>query len=250
MFSVRYPFNFDAPYQALSIIDFWQRWHMSLTRFIMVYIYTPLSTHMARLEMNRGRGSYKKIIQTFSGFCKVVALPMMITMTLAGVWHGYGITFLVFGAVHGVFLTINNFWRTSWKQRVLAMAEWSEPVKVISKIGASVLVLGCVMVGQVFFRADSLAQAATVFRNLLAISRGSTPIEGNFKIVLLVGAILLITPSSQRVLEGISRLRLPFVELSVPAWRPSLAWGAVCFVLLGVGIYGLVTPGGFLYVRF
>ena len=192
MFSVRYPFNFDAPYQALSIIDFWQRWHMSLTRFIMVYIYTPLSTHMARLEMNRGRGSYKKIIQTFSGFCKVVALPMMITMTLAGVWHGYGITFLVFGAVHGVFLTINNFWRTSWKQRVLAMAEWSEPVKVISKIGASVLVLGCVMVGQVFFRADSLAQAATVFRNLLAISRGSTPIEGNFKIVLLVGAILLI----------------------------------------------------------
>ena len=130
------------------------------------------------------------------------------------------------------------------------MAEWPEYIKVMSRIGASVLVLGCVMVGQVFFRADSLAQAGVTFRNLLGISRGLTPVEGNFKVVLLVGVVLLIVPSSQRVLEGISKLRLPFVELNIPAWRPSLAWGAVCFVLLGVGIYGLVTPGGFLYVRF
>lgn len=91
MFGVRIPINFDSPYKAGSIIEFWGRWHMSLSRFLRDYLYIPLGG-------NR-RGKPRQMVN------------MAITMLLGGVWHGAGWTFLAWGALHGMFLIVNHGWR-------------------------------------------------------------------------------------------------------------------------------------------
>lgn len=90
LFGISLPLNFDSPYKSASIIDFWRRWHMTLSRFLRDYLYIPLGG-------NR-RGSALRYSN------------LMITMLLGGLWHGAGITFLLWGALHGLYLCINNGW--------------------------------------------------------------------------------------------------------------------------------------------
>ena len=91
MFGFKFPFNFDAPYKATSILDFWRRWHMTLTRFMRDYLYRPIGLSLKI----RFRGS----------------IAMLITMTFIGLWHGAAWTFALFGALHGIALVINQTWR-------------------------------------------------------------------------------------------------------------------------------------------
>ena len=90
MFGVRLPLNFHSPYKAVNIIDFWRRWHMTLSRFLRDYLYIPLGG-------NRN-GKLKRYRNLF------------LTMVLGGMWHGAGWTFLVWGTLHGVYLMINHAW--------------------------------------------------------------------------------------------------------------------------------------------
>ena len=91
LFNVRLPENFDSPYKAQSIIDFWRRWHMTLSRFLRDYLYVPLGG-------NR-HGMRRRYIN------------LMITMVLGGLWHGASWTFVVWGALHGFYLVVNHVWR-------------------------------------------------------------------------------------------------------------------------------------------
>ena len=88
MFGIRLPLNFDSPYKATSIIDFWRRWHMTLSRFLRDYLYIPLGG-------NR-KGPARRYIN------------LLTTMVLGGLWHGAGWTFIVWGTLHGVNLCINH----------------------------------------------------------------------------------------------------------------------------------------------
>ncbi len=83
-FGIALPFNFNSPYKAASIIDFWRRWHMTLSRFLRDYLYIPLGG-------NR-HGSYRRYLNLF------------LTMTVGGLWHGAGWTFVGWGALHGLYL--------------------------------------------------------------------------------------------------------------------------------------------------
>ena len=96
MFGVVFPLNFNSPYKATSIIDFWRRWHMTLSRFLRDYLYFPLGG-------NRSGGG-----QTVN---------IMITMLLGGLWHGAGLTFVIWGGLHGLYLLINHQWRQRRRQR-------------------------------------------------------------------------------------------------------------------------------------
>ena len=111
MFSLRFPLNFNSPYKASSIIDYWQRWHMTLTRFIMDYIYAPIQFHISRSRLDKGKKVSKKATATLEGFTQMVAIPTLITMFLVGIWHGAGKQFLFFGLLHGIYITINHAWR-------------------------------------------------------------------------------------------------------------------------------------------
>ena len=90
LFNVRLPVNFDSPYQARSIVDFWRRWHISLSSFLRDYVYIPLGGN--RLGRRRRYAN------------------LLATMLLAGLWHGAGWTFVAWGAWHGVLLVGNHLW--------------------------------------------------------------------------------------------------------------------------------------------
>jgi len=90
MFGVRLPLNFDSPYKATSIVDFWRRWHMTLSSFLRDYLYIPLGG-------NRN-GEPRRYLNLF------------LTMVLGGLWHGASWNFVIWGGLHGLYLVINNFW--------------------------------------------------------------------------------------------------------------------------------------------
>ena len=91
LFGIRLPFNFASPYKAVNIIDFWRRWHMTLSKFLRDYLYVPLGG-------NR-KGGARRYVNLF------------LTMLIGGLWHGAAWTFVIWGALHGVFLIVNHGWR-------------------------------------------------------------------------------------------------------------------------------------------
>src|SRR6202035_3805435 len=90
MFGIFLPLNFNSPYKAPNIIDFWRRWHMTLSRFLRDYLYIPLGG-------NR-RGERRRYVN------------LMLTMLLGGLWHGAGWTFVAWGVLHGFYLIVNHGW--------------------------------------------------------------------------------------------------------------------------------------------
>ena len=106
MLSVEVPRNFDAPLRSKSIIEFWQRWHISLTNFITTYLYTPILKKFERATLTAS------------------AISTLIAMTIAGLWHGPSWTFVAYGAIHGCGLAINQFWRKKKMPKIPAFASW------------------------------------------------------------------------------------------------------------------------------
>ena len=125
LFNIKLPINFDSPYKAVNIREFWRRWHMTLTRFLRDYLYIPLG------------GSRRGPMVTYRN--------ILLVFVLGGIWHGAGWTFAVWGLLHGVALSLHRLWSSlSWK-----MPRWS----------AWALTFFFVNTAWVFFRADSLHDA-------------------------------------------------------------------------------------------
>lgn len=178
MFNVRLPMNFNSPYKARSIIEFWRRWHMTLSRFLRDYLYIPLG------GSRNGKGRRY--------------LNLMATMLLGGLWHGAGWTFIIWGGLHGFYLVLNHAWRglkkyLGWKNGGI----WSI-------LGANTLTFLAVVIGWVFFRADSFSSAITMLYGMAGINGISLPTS--FKTP--VGNYL---PYDSMVFWGI----LPLTKLSI-----------------------------------
>jgi D-alanyl-lipoteichoic acid acyltransferase DltB (MBOAT superfamily) len=137
MFNVELPLNFWSPYKASSIIEFWRRWHMTLSRFLRDYVYIPLGG-------NR-HGKLKHYRNLF------------LTMVIGGIWHGAGWTYVAWGALHGVALASNHLWSRLLGNRWLVLRTY---------IG-QILTLAVVICGLVIFRASSLTTAKRVFNGML-----------------------------------------------------------------------------------
>src|ERR1700742_821559 len=90
MFGIFLPLNFNSPYKATSIVDFWRRWHMTLSQFLRDYLYIPL-----------GGNRHGRVLRYVN---------LMITMLLGGLWHGAAWTFVIWGALHGLYLCVNHAW--------------------------------------------------------------------------------------------------------------------------------------------
>ena len=128
LFGIVIPDNFDAPYRATCVIDFWRRWHMTLSRFLRDYLYISLG------------GSRHGLLRQLA--------TLLVTMLLGGLWHGAGWTFVIWGGLHGIALAANHLWRR---------AGASMPVP----LGWAVTFL-FVAAAFVVFRADNLATARHV----------------------------------------------------------------------------------------
>src|SRR6266436_6022399 len=147
MFGVFLPLNFNSPYKAQNIVDFWRRWHMTLSQFLRDYLYIPL-----------GGNRHGRVLRYVN---------LMITMLLGGLWHGAAWTFVVWGALHGVYLCINHAW-INFGPAV------SPRLAPLANTAAFVLTFLSVVVAWVFFRADSLSAAIYV------LSRMADPTQVTF----------------------------------------------------------------------
>ncbi len=107
MVSIEFPLNFASPYKASNIIDFWNRWHMTLTQYIMSYVFTPLQIKISSWRQSRGLKVSRKALATPSGFFQMIAFPTFFTMGIAGIWHGAGFQYILFGVLPR-FLSING----------------------------------------------------------------------------------------------------------------------------------------------
>lgn len=141
MLNVHFPLNFDSPYQAQDITDFWRRWHMTLSRFLRDYLYIPLGG-------NR-QGERRRM------------LNLLLTMLLGGLWHGAAWSFVVWGGLHGLYLIVHAQWRRRG---------WRLPM-----VMARTLTLLAVVLAWVPFRADGLPSAWSMLRAMLGLNGVALP---------------------------------------------------------------------------
>jgi alginate O-acetyltransferase complex protein AlgI len=145
LFGIELPRNFLTPFFAVSPADFWQRWHMSLTRFIRSYVYNPIVVRAVRKRAERGLPITPKALARPLPFLTTFAWPTMFAMALFGVWHGAGVGFLIFGLYHGALLVL---------YRALPLDEMLQHrFKRAGTALAMLLMFFLASVGSIFFRA-------------------------------------------------------------------------------------------------
>lgn len=245
MFSIRFPYNFNSPYKAASIIDFWQRWHMTLTRYILDYVYGPIQLWVSRRRLDKGKKISKKAMATPEGFTVMVALPTLITMFLAGVWHGAGKTFLVFGLLHGFYLVINHAWRIF----VPHDSGLQKPLITPVNIGITYL---AVVIAEVFFRAISLRDAVTIVGDLLG--QHGLGSERSLSQTLVVAAFLAVIwamPNTQELLGEARRDDAAnWSILPQLRWHPTFAWWVATCAAFSISMFYSTANSTFLYFQF
>lgn len=171
MLNIRMPENFNRPLRARSIIDFWSRWHMTLTNFLTTYIYTPLLLAMGRPTLATSM------------------VAVFVTFFVSGIWHGAAWTFILFGTAHGTALALNHVWR----RRKL-------PMPVPAGWAITFVFVTCTFV---LFRAKSVGDAAKVFDGMLGDNgAGLASFEPRVALLVAVAALVAFTlPTAQAITE-------------------------------------------------
>jgi alginate O-acetyltransferase complex protein AlgI len=164
-FGIKLPVNFNSPLKSSSIIEFWQRWHVSLTRFLTAYIYNPLSLRLTRARMDAGKPGFGGRDTTVPAFMSLLVMPTMLTMFVSGVWHGAGYTYIVWGLMHGVAISLNHGWRLI-RPRIWPGAR-NHPA-LLSSTGF-VVTFTFVVVAMVMFRAPAVTAAASIWADMIGM---------------------------------------------------------------------------------
>ncbi|ASJ75497.1 MBOAT family O-acyltransferase [Granulosicoccus antarcticus] len=205
LFGITLPMNFNSPYKSRSIIEFWRRWHMTLSRFLRDYLYIPLG------------GSRTGSSQRYRN--------LAITMVLGGLWHGAGWTFVVWGALHGTFLIINQCWRARTNdkdERHMASTLGRRLCGHLTKLAAQALTLICIVCAWVVFRAVDIDAAIAQLASMAGLNGIALPVQ---LASLLQGNPWLIS------FADISFGKLFVNELIPPLTAISWIAGSVCIVL-------------------
>lgn len=226
MLGVRLPVNFNSPYRARSIIDFWRRWHMTLSAFLRDYVYIPLG--------GKKDGEIFRLRNIF------------LTMFIGGVWHGAAWTFVIWGAIHAALITANHAARL-W---LPALDRWRGPVADIAKRAA---LLGAVMIAWVYFRADSVAAAHGVFAGLADPGGLYAPDPYIVALIAFAAALALFSPNSLEVAGYVEALDKPFPRESAPGarlLRPTPIAAAATAIMLAAGLAVAWRPAIFIYFNF
>ena len=150
MFGMKFPLNFNSPYKARDVIEYWQRWHMSLTHYLTLLLYNPLSTWIMRRRLARGLKVSGKALRDPLVFLSMVVMPTTYTMALAGVWHGAGLQFFVFGLIHAAYLSVNHAWRVFGKKPAASSSVIMRRVRTVLSVAVTYV---AVLVPETFFRA-------------------------------------------------------------------------------------------------
>jgi D-alanyl-lipoteichoic acid acyltransferase DltB (MBOAT superfamily) len=270
LFNIRFPANFDSPYKSLSIIEFWQRWHISLTRYITLYIYNPIALSMTRRRQSRGLPTSRKALKTPSGFLPMVMYPTFVTMLLAGIWHGAGLQYIIFGLLHAVYLTINHIYRL-WRHTagpVQPARKWHvDACKVL-------LTYLAVLVAQIFFRASSTRDAIAMLKAMMALN--PVPVLENWRLAFgfdkgfvpshilasiqsgslwAVMILFVVVWGAPNILQLFADYRPALTEPKTPwdspfRWQPNCGWAVALGLVGGVAFLAVTGTTVFLYFQF
>jgi alginate O-acetyltransferase complex protein AlgI len=245
MFSIRFPMNFNSPYKATSVLDYWQRWHMTLTRYIMAYLYSPMQMWVSRRRMDSGKKVSRKAQATIDGFAQMVAAPTLITLFIAGVWHGAGVQFLLYGLLHGTYLTLNHAWRTF-------VPEHSRLRKLMVMPVAVTITFICVVIGDVMFRAGSVRNACTVYAGMLGRHGvGKRVALNDVLLIAVLLAIVFTMPNTQEILGEAQKEDEPNWSAAPRLrWRTSWPWCAATAAAFLLCMAYSTANSTFLYFQF
>jgi alginate O-acetyltransferase complex protein AlgI len=171
MVGIKLPINFNSPLKATSITEHWSRWHMTLTRFLTEYVNRPLMTWFARKRKRSGKTGIGGPEIRLGALINIIVFPSLITMFLAGLWHGAGYQFLVWGTFHGVYISINQAWRLLVSTHVKNRVRYDT---IMGPLGF-LMTLVAVVVAIPFFRSDSIETALNVFSGLFCLNGAALP---------------------------------------------------------------------------
>ena len=257
MFGIKLPLNFNSPYKAANIVDFWRRWHMTLSRFLRDYLYFALG------------GNRKGTVRRYAN--------LMVTMLLGGLWHGAGWTFIIWGGLHGLYLCVNHAW-TKIRTAVLGVY----PVGTVERGAAWGLTFVAVVVGWVFFRASDTSSALSILQGmtggngLLIPSNwpgawylyaglqklGFTAQLGHplsqfdpdgvspYWIIALLGIAWLMPNTQQLMARYAPALETVAAAPRRPSWRPSRGWAVAMGIFGAIAMLHLTQVSEFLYFQF
>ncbi len=244
IFGIKLPLNFNSPFKATSISDFWRRWHMTMTRFFTTYVYTPLAMKMTRRAAQAGMSRSQR-------FMLASAMPITYTFVIAGIWHGAGWTFVVYGLIHGVALAINHAWREFKLPDLGRHAGWLATMSVV-------------VTGLVVFRAPDLQTAGVMLSAMWGVDllTGAAASFGQLThamiwpaaLIAALGTLVLNMPNSQEILRNqwVSCDPEPQETAKSGAlrWVPNAAWAGATATVLLAGFATLGNNTSFLYYQF
>lgn len=231
-FNIKLPINFNSPYKALDIQDFWRRWHMTLSRFLKDYVYIPLG------------GNRKGDLSTYTN--------LLITFIIAGIWHGAGWTFVFWGLLHGLALVVHRYWK---------QFSYSMP-----KVIAWLLTFNFVNIAWVFFRANTWEDAIKVLNGMAGRTGIVLPAEYKSFLSLFlppniiefgnmtkhIGDSLVISSWLVVGLTGVLIFQNSIQKLNMFVFRTEeavIVSGAI-FISMIYLYFGRTVPSEFLYFNF
>ena len=228
MFGVRLPINFNSPYKSRNIVDFWRRWHITLSKFLRDYLYIPLGGNRRGVALR-----YRNLF---------------IVMLLGGLWHGAAWTFVVWGALHGAYLCINHAWDRAFGKRVQ-----------LAPAASVAITFAAVSFAWIFFRAADFPTAFLIMESLAGATAdaGSVLPQGavfSLPALALAAAIAFWAPNAMELLERFRNARAPVsgepasIASSGAAFSVNVmqmtalgaATAAALFILLSTGPYEFI----------
>jgi alginate O-acetyltransferase complex protein AlgI len=279
-FGIRLPQNFNSPLRASSIIDFWLRWHMTLTRFLTGYIYNPLLLWLTRHRLAKGQPGFGGRNTTVGAFIHLLMFPTLITMLISGLWHGAGYGFIFWGLLHGVYLTINHGWR------LVASRLWPDRqryIRIMEPVGA-VLTFISVVVAMVFFRSPTMTSAIDLVKGIIGLNGIALPqavfddigplarmlhavgvtaepwsIQDFAKTTIWIFILMFVALACPNTLQIMARYEPALGVKPQPTkpavgrgleWNASLPWAIAVSATAAIAIASIGGPSEFLYWQF
>jgi D-alanyl-lipoteichoic acid acyltransferase DltB (MBOAT superfamily) len=248
MFNIRFPLNFNSPFKARNVIEYWQRFHMTLTRFITLYIYNPMSLAIIRRRSAKGQDTSRAAQSTISGMTMMIALPTMVTMGLAGVWHGAGLQYLIFGLLHGSYITVNH------AMRIFGKGGTKEKDGALAIVWKVLLTYCAVIVAQIFFRAASVGDALGMLGSMLALHAGAGRLPSMAHIAWLACLYVVLwgLPNTQQIMIDYAPALGKILPGPLPRlrWSEKLWWAAAVGAAASLAIMGMGGSTEFIYFQF
>jgi len=249
LFGIRYPMNFYSPYKAVGLVDYWRRFHITLTRVLARFVYTPLSVAGTRFAMRRK-------LSRFWGRVMAQWIPLLINFEMIALWHGARWTFVLFGVTQGIWYVTETEirrmkWFTGWQAR---------SPELLRKIIGRAIVTFLMIISLAAFRSDTILGFWHIFLQMFSGDlRGPMPVSLPKSLGLLAAgfAVLWFMPNA---VEFLRRYRPAIVTYDNKmylmdwakkiVWRPSFVMSAIVTVLFAAALYFIGRQPPFLYMGF